>query len=85
MREPRQPSRGDMKIIRVVQLIANGGYLLFLGASVVALLQEGVELSLLRAIPFVAFGFVLAGNVAYVWRVPSRKKGASDRRLVETF
>jgi hypothetical protein len=74
-----------MKVIRVVLLIANLSYLLLLGAAVVALLQAGADLSLFRAIPFAMLGFVLVGNVAYIWRCPPRTKHASDRQLVDTF
>jgi hypothetical protein len=65
-----------MKIIRIVPLIANGGWQLLLVVAVVALLLAGVELPLLHALPFVVSGFVLAGNVGYIWRTVRRVQNA---------
>jgi hypothetical protein len=69
-----------MKIIRIVLLI-NGGWLLGL---VVAVLVTEMKWSL-AAIPVGVFSFILAGDVAYIWRCRPRTKHASDRQLVDTF
>jgi len=58
-----------MKIIRIVLLVANGGWLLILA---VGLLLADMNWSLLQAIPVVVFSLIMAGNVAYIWRVPPR-------------
>jgi len=58
-----------MKIIRIVLLVANGGWLLILA---VGLLLADMNWSLLQAIPVVVFSLIMAGNVAYMWRVPPR-------------
>ena len=58
-----------MRIIRIVLLIANRGWLLIL---IVALLLAEMRWSLLEAIPVVMFSLIMAGNVAYIWRFPPR-------------
>ena len=59
-----------MKIIRIVLLVANGGWLLILAT---ALVLADMKWSLLAAIPVVVLSLILAGNFAYVWRFPPRK------------
>jgi len=59
-----------MKIIRIVLLVANGGWLLILA---VALLLAEIKWSLLEAIPVVVFSLMMVGNVAYIWRVLPRQ------------
>jgi len=58
-----------MKIIRIVLLVANGGWVLILA---VALLLAEMKWSLVEAIPVVLFSLMMAGNVAYIWRFPPR-------------
>lgn len=59
-----------MKIIRIVLLIANGGWLLILAAGLVL---ADMKLSLSAAVPLVVFSFIMTGNFAYIWRFPPRK------------
>ena len=59
-----------MKIIRIVLLVANGGWLLILAT---ALVLADMKWSLLAAIPVVVLSLILAGNFVYVWRFPPRK------------
>ena len=56
-----------MKIIRIVLLIANGGWLLILAAGLVL---ADMKWSLPMAIPLVVFSLIMAGNFAYIWRFP---------------
>jgi len=58
-----------MKIIRIVLVVANGGWLLIL---LVGLVLAEMKWSLLQAIPVVVFSLIMAGNVAYIWRFPPR-------------
>ena len=73
-----------MRAMRIVLLIANGGWLLAFVAALFVVATEGLQggpnWSLLFAIPVVAFTFLLAGNVAYIWRSrphAHNEKGAS--------
>jgi len=59
----------SMKIIRIVLVVANGGWLLIL---LVGLVLAEMKWSLLQAIPVVVFSLIMAGNVAYIWRFPPR-------------
>ena len=59
-----------MKIIRIVLLVANGGWLLVLVAG---LAVANMKWSFPAVIPLVMFSLIIAGNVAYIWRVPPRK------------
>jgi hypothetical protein len=59
-----------MRAIRIVLLIANGGWLLILA---VALLLAKINWSLSQAVPVVVFSLIMAGNFAYIWRFPPRK------------
>ena len=59
-----------MKIIRIVLLIANGGWLFILAT---ALVLADIKWSLLAASPAVVLSLILAGNLAYVWRFPPHK------------
>ena len=59
-----------MRTIRIVLLIANGGWLLIL---VVAILLAEIKWSVPVAIPLVVFSLIMAGNFAYIWRFPPRK------------
>jgi uncharacterized membrane protein (DUF485 family) len=65
-----------MRTIRIVLLIANGGWLLIL---VVGVVLADIKWSVPIAILLVVFSFIMAGNFAYIWRFPPRKKWASDR------
>jgi len=65
-----RPDGEVMKIIRIVLLVANGGWLLILA---VALLLAEIKWSLLEAIPVVVFSLMMVGNVAYIWRVLPRQ------------
>jgi len=59
-----------MRTIRIVLLIANGGWLLIL---VVAVLLAEIKWSVPMAIPLVVFSLIMAGNFAYISRSPPRK------------
>ena len=59
-----------MRIMRILLLIANGGWVLIL---VVAILLAHIEWSLSVAIPLVVFSSIMVGNFAYIWRFPPRK------------
>ena len=64
-----RPDGEVMKIIRIVLLVANGGWLLILA---VALLLAEIKWSLLETLPVVVFSLMMVGNDAYIWRVLSR-------------
>jgi len=63
-----------MRAIRIVLLIVDGGWLLILA---VAVLLADIKWSVSVAIPLVVFSFIMAGNFAYIWLFPPRKKGTS--------
>ena len=68
----RESTPGEtMKVIRIVLLIANGGLLLIMVAG---LLLVARSRNFIQAIPIAVWSFILAGNVAYIWRCPHGHK-----------
>ena len=56
------------------------------GWQLVSLVRPGTAAEgIAAAIPLVVSSFVVAGNVAYIWRCPPRTKHASDRQLIDKF
>jgi len=64
-----------MRAMRIVLLIANGGWLLIL---VVGLLLANINWSLPMAIPLVVFSFIMAGNFFYIWRFPPHARNKKE-------